>query len=390
MSMFRRRLFALLLVPVLAFAFVCPARGQLGTAVASTSVELQQMHMVTTSVGWAIAGRRVLRTTDGGQNWRAILTISVGPSHAIGGLALATLGLSNVWVATPDGGQHCAVFRSSDAGAHWHLFFRTIVSQACGTGAVSSFQFVSRSRGWLMATCCAAAGHIGHILFRTVDGGAHWKVVESNLPRRQTRNNIPDCDFEATVTFRSSVDGWATGQCGPAPQVESLYRTSNGGRTWRHQHFPAPAGWHICSSLTCTGYVATYPPAFSGLAGSLAVSLAPKPALVLYSSLNGGATWRPGIPLRVHTSPAGTGPMPVMASLNSRTVWALMNSRLYMTSDTGRHWTVMANQPGLGASPMLQFVTSRAGFALSPGKNFVRITTDAGHSWHKVFTRLTT
>ena len=82
--------------------------------------------------------------------------------------------------------------------------------------------------------------------------------------------------------------------------------------------------------------------------------------------------------------------MPVLASLNSRTVWALMNSRLYMTSDTGRNWKVMANHPGLGASPMLQFVTSRAGFALSPGKNFVRVTTDSGHSWHKVFTRLTT
>ena len=159
------------------------------------------------------------------------------PSHAIGGLALATLGLSNVWVATPDGGQHCAVFRSSDAGARWHLFFRTIASQACGTE--QSLLPVRQPQPGMVNGDLLRSGrsHRAHSLPHE-EAAPTGKLVESNLPRRQTRNNIPDCDFEANVIFRNSVDGWATGQCGPAPQVESLYRTSNGGQTWRHQRLP--------------------------------------------------------------------------------------------------------------------------------------------------------
>lgn len=382
------RAFALLLVPVLALGLVGTGNGSVtANAAASSSIRLQQLHMITPRYGWATAGHRVLRTRDGGRNWHTVLSISVGPRPQTAPIALTTLGLSSVWLAVPDTGKYCAVFRSFDGGSRWQLFFKTIASTACGMGVVSSFQFVTRSRGWLMATCCAAAGHVGHILFRTGDGGAHWKAVESNLPRRVTPGAIPNCDFQANVTFRSYIDGWATGQCGPAAQAESLYRTTDGGQTWAPRQFPAPPGWHICSSLDCNGYVFTYPPTFSGNFGSLPVSLAPKPALVLYSTANGGATWRPGTPLRVHTSSSLTGPMPVLASLNSSTVWALMNSRLYMTSDTGRHWQVVKNHPGLGASPVIQFVTSTAGFALSPGKNFIRETSDSGHNWHKVFTR---
>ncbi len=267
------RVFGLVLIPLLVLGLVCSSSGQI--AAASSPIRLQQLHMVTASVGWATSGHRVLRTTDGGLTWQTRLSIAVAPGGRAP-LTLTTLGLSSVWLATPDTGKYCAIFRSFDGGSRWQLFFKTIASTACGMGVVSSFQFVTRSRGWLMATCCAAAGHVGHILFRTGDGGAHWKAVESNLPDRVTPGAIPNCDFQANVTFRSYIDGWATGQCGPAAQAESLYRTTDGGRTWAPRQFPAPPGWHICSSLDCNGYVFTYPPTFSGNFGSLPVSLAPK------------------------------------------------------------------------------------------------------------------
>lgn len=167
MNLTRPRAFAFLLVPVLSLPLAYSSHVGSATAAASASVRLQQIHMVTSSLGWATAGHRLLRTTDGADTWNTVPSISVGPHGQTPGFALATLGLSSVWLAAPDTGQHCAVFRSFDTGSHWQLYLQTIVATACGTGAISSFQFVSRTRGWLMATCCAAISDISYSEQRT-------------------------------------------------------------------------------------------------------------------------------------------------------------------------------------------------------------------------------
>jgi len=126
----RPAVIALLLVPVLALGLLVSARGQFAAAApASSPIRLQQVRMVTASYGWATAGRRVLRTLDGGRTWHTVLSISVGisvgPQHQTGplGFALSTLGRSSVWLAVPHTGRYCAVFRSFDAGSRWSLYF---------------------------------------------------------------------------------------------------------------------------------------------------------------------------------------------------------------------------------------------------------------------------
>ena len=63
---------------------------------------------------------------------------------------------------------------------------------------------------------------------------------------------------------------------------------------------------------------------------------------------------------------------------------------LHRTTDTGVHWTRIAQNWNLGWQPQLDFVNLNDGFdMLSPGREFIKITTDSGRTWHRVYTKQT-
>ncbi len=137
--------------------------------------------------GWIADGAGLSVTTDGGGTWTQ-------KKPAEGLTAVACHGGRYAWGA--GGGK---VLQTFDGGAHWF-------EHDLGTSAqVTHLVFVDGSIGWAY----------GERDFRkTVDGGLHWTVL--NTPPGPPR-------------FFDGESGWALDSNG------DIHRTSNGGRSWARQ-----------------------------------------------------------------------------------------------------------------------------------------------------------
>jgi len=356
-----------------------------------TPVKLADLQMTNQTTGWAATGHWILRTTDGGHLWTKSLHVP-GPAGVNVAPVLTAFGGSDSWVAqegSREGGIW--VWATSNGGMSWRRSPQIKLPSVMRGGMVHSLQFLDSNRGWMMVTGSAAAGSIGHELLQTTDGGLHWRRIEFNDIARRSPHSISACDFVANVTFaqtrRGRVNGWATGLCGGAWWLHTIYRSYDGGHRWFVRHLPVrPIGsGHLGSSLP--PQFETYPPTFIGSVGILPVSISPPARFVLYRTTDAGNRWieGPSTPT-AHTSP-GLAYQPVVTALNPQRVWVLTQGRLLRTADGGRHWTLANMHPGLGLDPVIQFVNPSDGFAISSQpRPFMRVTADGGRHWHNVST----
>ncbi len=114
------------------------------------------------------------------------------------------------------------------------------------------------------------------VLYRSTDGGARWARV-SALPHAVT--GAAGCYGPAvSVSFPTAQDGWASAAHGGRTVV---YRTTDGGRHWE----PTPP--HRCRR---PGFYTETSPVIQATDATHAWLLTPGDQL--YTTVNGGATWR--------------------------------------------------------------------------------------------------
>jgi photosystem II stability/assembly factor-like uncharacterized protein len=335
-------------------------------------VSLSWIHMSTLSIGWALSGKGVMRTTDGGLQWRKIagLPRSAKTPYA----SVAAHGPSEAWVAAHAGKNVDAfhskvrIFSTTDGGRHW---FRSRALRGFG----SSLDFVDSRHGWLFTGLGVATGSMSHNLYRTSDGGRTWRLVEYNHIDTSSKGSLNSCDGLDGVSFRTPTDGWSAGWCGAGPQILMFYRSSDRGRTWRARSLPWPHGYHVNSWIVAL-------PAFIGTYGVLPVSLASPAAFVLYVTHDGGEHWLPTTPIR-------TLDWPDAFMLDRHHVWSVVGGTLYQSFDSGLHWQPLTHH---FPATELDFVTDRSGFALNGPEPIRRPqmlrTDDGGRSWRIIETVL--
>ena len=90
---------------------------------------------------------------------------------------------------------------------------------------VLAFSWVDERHGWLVAKDCAnrasAAGPCTGAILRTSDGGRRWTLI--HLPRV----------FGVSYSYPASGFRMVTPRVGYVDEGGSLYRTDDGGQTWR-------------------------------------------------------------------------------------------------------------------------------------------------------------
>jgi photosystem II stability/assembly factor-like uncharacterized protein len=216
-----------------------------------------QIEFVTETDGWIKEFLSIWRTRDGGITWKkslSVLTPGVkgqpGYIHAIDANTLVGLGDGQVYL-TKDGGETWKIktlisgeasftnvwftdkqkgwltgyvgvpepfrpllFTTSDGGESWEEI------NLADVGILpESICFVDQKDGWLAGRRPVFTGKpvsSGGILLHTTDGGRHWipAQVDSIDP------------FFNVVQFTDKVHGWLAGR-------DNLYRTDDGGNTWR-------------------------------------------------------------------------------------------------------------------------------------------------------------
>ncbi len=139
---------------------------------------------------------------------------------------------SVVWAVT----DNKRLFRSTDQGATW--------VERLGPGTMfptSSIAFISAEEGWLLrrgspATECMAQGFE---LWRTRDGAASWELIA----RADSNFRLNDISFrqcKGAPTFADGKIGILTAD--DANGEPTIYRTADGGATWRSTRLSDPPG----------------------------------------------------------------------------------------------------------------------------------------------------
>jgi photosystem II stability/assembly factor-like uncharacterized protein len=293
------------------------------------------------------------------------------------------------------------IFQTTDGAQHWRKQFSVLSTPF----ASLEIQFFDANHGFVNLDR----------LYRTSDGGAHWNVIsvpdgtpDFTFPDAnhgwaddgmhlystsdggltwQTAGSLPPDASPAgkggfhALTFRADGEGWVGGTS-PTPMV---YTTRNGGATWRSIQLPA------------------FPPNPSAIGGkpyfiSTSVWVTPGGVLALatdgfgqgnaFMSADMGRSWQtikfPGDPLRLGN----------FSFIDSRHWWLSSSGILYTTSNAGRSWTsvIGANSANIsdwnqGAATAMDaqhgwcVITSPS---LRNGASGLAMTSDGGRHWAPV------
>ncbi len=263
-------------------------------APAAARWHLTKVQMVSRERGWALAstprGSALLRTTNGGKDWRnvspsAILPLSPAQSAAnedygIGREGIGLYGLSGrtCWVAMISEFKQIVVERTRDGGRHWAKF-----QFANRTGYSLLLSVLDRRHGWILTISDMASGSTRKELYRTKDGGRTWAFVT---------DVVPDHIDPHGMTFRTASEGWLAAGYHGSDEMP-FYRTDDGGKTWHVQLLPEPAVYQN------NGYGNLNPPQFFGSQkrfGTLVVdyrnNVINRFERITYVTRSGGRTWR--------------------------------------------------------------------------------------------------
>jgi photosystem II stability/assembly factor-like uncharacterized protein len=159
--------------------------------VSGVSATLYDIHAVSPTHAWAVgSGGTLLRTTDGGSDWRLA---TQAPNMEYRGVSFAS---STVGWAVGTGG---AIVKTTDGGATWN-------AQSSGgysAETIHDVEFIDANTGWAASD---------YAVYRTTNGGATWIRSTAATGRR--------------VSFFSAARGVVAG-------LGYIYITNSGGASWQ-------------------------------------------------------------------------------------------------------------------------------------------------------------
>jgi photosystem II stability/assembly factor-like uncharacterized protein len=357
------------------------------TSASGQAVAFNQIHMVTSSDGWALgaplsgvqntgaspATSAIYHTEDGGQVWQNVTPENV----TLNRFALAFfLNASQAWLVNSDifsnGGSQVVVYHTLDAGATWIRGETTQINNGYPIGV----EFLADGRnGWLTVTSGPGAGSEPVSLYRSNDGGITWQLISEpqNGQRAATPGSLPVGCIKSGIVFSTPNDGWATGSCPGGPM--SFFKSSDGGQTWQRASLPVPQGYPANSFSDCQCALTT-PEFVTSQAGFLGLSIfqPDKQEAFLYLTHDAGQTWKP-LSLPVSQLPAALD----FASLKDG--WLLDGQQtLYVTHDGGSSWQSIGKLPVETVFGGLDFTNAQDGFLTNGIQVFV--THDGGVNWN--------
>lgn len=301
----------------------------------------------------------VLATADGGVHWTLKGTVpvvsgKVSAMVAAGSRTLYAVGLQRPAGPPPDPpGTHGAVWKTTDAGAHWTE--QTIVAPGC----LRDVRFVDALRGWAVGD--------GGAVFATSDGGAVWTAQTSG-----TTADLLAVDF--VDALRGCVLGYDEDLAAGTATRFALW-TTDGGATWARRDMPGVS----LPEPEVLG--AERPDLLHGwTVGSVRREYGVESAVVMGTS-DGGATWMP------RTVPGLSGEQRAATAVSfvgADHGWiGDSEGYLHATTDGGATWT--GSRPTtVGAIRRLTFVDTLHGWAMYPddsGFDALYATTDGGAGW---------
>jgi photosystem II stability/assembly factor-like uncharacterized protein len=370
---------------------VTPPRpaGQIGLLSPDDQPTISNMRMFSKNAGWAIgtgstdSNDHVLSTQDGGATWIDVTpTESFDPSLALRKQATAFFAdAGHAWVTYqylggPPAATPPLIWFTADGGQNWTTSTPLDVGQGGDFYIPAVMQFTDMLHGWLLVHAGNGMSHDYVFLFSTLDGGKTWKRIVDPW----TDNLNMSCT-KTGIDFTDANTGLVTGDCnGVVPNFIYLYRTTDGGSTWKPVRLPIPAKLpdiYTNESNAC----GSYSPGFSGQTGWVVVrcnSYGPGVVQsILYTSANGGETWSS------HSLDAPVDFVQFLAPSSSGASgvgWFAGGGRVYLTEDGGKTWQPVS---GLGGEGQPDFIDQTTGWMVAKAGVSITLvqTADGGATW---------
>ena len=235
----------------------------------------------------------LLKTTDGGENWTNSGFGGLIDSHDIHSVFFINDSIGFTV------GLRGRIMKTTDGGDSWVAYSPIYYD-------ITQMEFTSDTIGYAL---------VGNCFFKTIDGGNSWTSTGAPV------NNIQTGKFD----FINDETGYATvgGNVGTTGNINSVYKTSNGGETWNKTH----ASYGISyEDLYCIEFI------------------------------------------NEDTGFVSDG---------------FNNGSFYKTTDGGENWILLGSYP----FGHMQFINSQIGYASNTNYYYRRIykTIDGGISWNSVF-----
>jgi len=340
-----------------------------GTALSVPGVSITSVRFGDRASGWFIGGGDLEMegwvascTTDGGKTWSAArpLPQDSGPRleysvlEAFAPRAAGSAVLMQTDELVGGVGDGTTVWRTVDGGDTW-----TVVDRL-PDARISDLVFASAKHGWAA----------GRWLWHTVDGGATWKKVRSAPARAHV----------AVV----GADIWVVGN-------QKTIHSSDGGAAWRRS---GRSGSAVTFADSLDGWIADgarYEHTDDGGVTWSMVTRSAPPGVTVLSAVPGGAVWAAARQVvrstdeGAHWRVVQRRPVNAISAISSQLAWAVGDhGRVLHTADGGRHWRsnlvpVMVDRSPINLTSVC-FVDARHGWATGNGRVLLR-TTDGGRHW---------
>ena len=359
-------------------------------------------------VVWDYDGYQVLRSTDAGATWKAVL-----PTWPVTQLSLQVTGAfflnaEDAWAET----QHewpaqpgvTTTWETTDGGATWHQGMSLPGTLLNGPPGFDEFAFADVEQGFGFGVGARSAPTVANpvvaerqdYLWATTDGGRHWAQqpavglpwegsTYSDISAKGCGSSNP---FNLTVVTASELFVWDAG----CPTIKpGLWESRDGGHESYPVHLRAPrGGWAASETWQYprtgqAGVEVTALRSFSNGDGVLAVTTRPGELLVYRAADVGSGVWSLASVLQT-----GSLARPAGFWASSPSEWEMpAPAGLYVTTDAGRHWELERSGLSLPEWTEVSFASPASGVAFgnfpelgmpSSGTAGMR-TSDGGLSW---------